>query len=254
MVTSLSNALQLDDHLNHIPFVRDPGDYDFNIATCVYPEELPNNAGRRHNNGPRVLVTFMVAARMQMRDYCQAVLYHDININLDSVLRQGRRFTRLDMQEEPFYLLGSIRSQSLALTNRNSSWIRYEEIDYDQEDEPTVERYGQVNYVVEVDIRGLNYTLACVHRHPVQELENRILRVKSHATLARDARNRRCGNRNYYGKDSKKWVWVSIDDIKSVVGRLITDRGDYIVNPRDSIVNPDLAFMGDPPLENEQDI
>ena len=157
------------------------------------------------------------------------------------------------MQEELFHPLGSIHSQSLGLTNRDSSWIRYKEIDYDQEDEPTVELYGQVYYFVEVDIKGLNYTLARVHRHPVQELENGILRIKSYATVVRDARNRRSGNRNYHVKDSKKWVWVSIDDIKSVVGRLITDRGDYIINPRHSIVNPNLAFMRNPPLENAQD-
>ena len=138
------------------------------------------------------------------------VLYHDININLDSVPRQGHRSTRWDMQEEPFHPLGSIRSRSLGLTHRDSSWIRYEDIDYDQEDEPTVEQYRQVDYFVEVDIRGLNYTLARVHRHWVQELENTILRVKSHATLARDARNRRGGNRNYHGKDSVMDYHVSI--------------------------------------------
>lgn len=38
-----------------------------------------------------------------------------------------------------------------------------------------------------------------------------------------------------------------MDDIKCLVGRLISDRGIYIMNPVMGWVNPDLACMAVPP-------
>ena len=258
--TSLANALQLDDFLPHAIYVRNGENLNLNLAQYIYPEEIPVGERMHIPQSTREsLVTLTQPERMQLRQYFRDVIYCGNDFHIDEIPQRARRFTRFVMDIEPRHVLGSIRSQIMGTWNRDSSWVRYEEIDLQEHDdregaENGLELYGQVDYYIEIEVRGLPFVLAYLHRHPVDIQESGIIVIKSAAVLRREAARRNHGRRHrQHPQQTKKWVWVLVDDIKCLVGRLISDRGVYIINPVMGWVNPDLAYMAMPPAGGEID-
>lgn len=92
--------------------------------------------------------------------------------------------------------------------------MRYKEIDLQEHDdrndaENILESYGQVDYYIEIEVRGLPFVLAHLHRHPLDIQESGIIVVKSAAVLRRqaDRRNHGHGRRHrQHLQQTKKWV------------------------------------------------
>ena len=79
--------------------------------------------------------------------------------------------------------------------------MRYEVIDLRKHDDcegagNILEFYGQVDYYIEIEVRGLPFVLARLHRHPVDIPESWIIVIKSASVLQREA-NRRNHSRRY---------------------------------------------------------
>ena len=172
---------------------------NFNLAQYVYPGEI---GAQRPTYGS--LVTMTRAERLQLQEYFREVMYRVNNVHLDEIPVRARRFTRYIMETEPRHVLGSIRSLIMGTWNRDSSWVRYEETDLEEHDdceENILELYGQVDYYIEIELRGLLFVLARLHRHPVEVQEDGVIIIKSAAVLRREAerrnRRRRCRQRPY---------------------------------------------------------
>ncbi|KAI5794275.1 hypothetical protein DFH27DRAFT_526717 [Peziza echinospora] len=200
-------------------------------------------------SGPKP-VAFSQGERLEIRNYLQMV--HDLNevpiqVAVAVVPQSGLRYARFQLGADGSGdLLGSIRSQRHSPTNRNSSWVCFQEPVPHGHVQETPMQYGQVDYYVKVEIQEVLYELARVHVHPAEDLDptfpTRLVKMKSEYQLRQEAARQR--GRPGMPAEKRKWRWISIECIKGLVGRLTTQEETYFISKYGSgIFNPAVVFM-----------
>lgn len=282
--TSLGNSVWLDDLMLHAQFITPELHATYmNQILQPYGVLQPNPAniipcGYFLSGCGATNIQLSHQQRMALKEHIQSIL-RQAEVQINEIPRHCNKFAKFQQQTGYKHMLGSIRSQSTHIVNRDSSWIEYCEPNDDSEDLELLWQFGQVDYYTTVLVLGREYHLAWVHHHPVDVLDinnpdrmKQLIRIIPNDELAtrrgrrfhRGQQRNRAQRRRYQNIPvaegeprllSQKWTWVNIDCIKGLVGRINTTHGQYIIRPMDdyAFIDPAIEFIDPIGLDQVQD-